>query len=227
MLSCVACKNMEESALPQAVEIQKWRVVRITRERQGQFTFLGTGLIIVRDKRPFVVTNDHVARKARAPNEATSICIAFNTNAYPARVIGSDSAHDLALLELSPDFEIDGETGETVGEVGLGTVVFTLSFDDSHSAASDLISSKGRVVLAAPFVAGKNMFIRSGVYPGEPEKGLVISGVNCTSGSSGSPVFDKHGNILGYLKGRTDDGQCIAISLERALQLISQAKTKK
>ncbi|PYK59413.1 MAG: hypothetical protein DME21_13220 [Verrucomicrobia bacterium] len=108
MLSCVACKNMEESALPQAVEIQKWRVVRITRERQGQFTFLGTGLIIVRDKRPFVVTNDHVARKARAPNEATSICIAFNTNAYPARVIGSDSAHDLALLELSPDFEIDG-----------------------------------------------------------------------------------------------------------------------
>lgn len=204
--------------IPPAIASQKWRVVRIaTREERG-FAFRGTGFALARANRTLVIANEHTIRKVRAElGQGAEIWVGFRPplDAHRAMSVEADPVHDVAILEVG--VQIEGETQERIGEARVGTPVLVLGYDDQHTRADDLVMSRGIVKWVGPYVVAKDMLITSGTYPGPTTRAVIIDGVRCESGASGSPLFDEGGRIMGFLKGHTDRGECFAISISAVI----------
>lgn len=203
--------------LPTPIASQKWRVVRLARQEKDGFHFLATGVALVRQKKTYVVTSAHVMEKVADP---TKIYADFPppVNAHPVSVLARSSRGDIVVL--ATDVRTDGNTVEKTGEAREGMPVFIVGFDDEHTATDNRNIQRGVIDLVAPWAEEKHMFILTPKYPGVTAPGLLISGVTCQPGGSGSPVFGADGKILGVVKGHGDDSRCIAIGISAAVKLL-------
>lgn len=221
MISGCTNSNNIGMGIPGQVNSQKWRAVRIAARQPEGFHFLGTGFGLVRGGKVFVITNEHTLQKAHERYGAgTEIWVDFQppVHAHQSQLMATDGLHDLAIL--STDVAFEGEGQEQVTNAMAGDPVMAIGYDDQHNQQHEPLVSRGTVKLTAPYALKEKALITSGVYPGPTAPAIVISGVNCASGASGSPVFDQRGRIVGYLKGRLDTGDCLAISINRALELL-------
>jgi serine protease Do len=133
----------------------------------------GSGFII--DKAGYIVTNNHVV------DHPTKITVTLpDKRKFTAKVIGSDSATDVALLKIDSDKPLPVvEFGDDKRlRVGDWVVAVGNPFNLSNSVTAGIVSSLGRSV-----GSNYNDFIQ------------IDAPIN--SGNSGGPTFDLRGQVVG------------------------------
>jgi serine protease Do len=137
-------------------------------------TALGSGFII--DPDGYVVTNNHVIAGA----SEVSVRLGDETT-YPATVVGSDPATDLALLKIEADGPLPAlELGDSdAAEVGDWVMAVGNPFGLGGSVTAGIVSARGRNIQAGPY----DDFLQ------------VDASIN--RGNSGGPLFDLDGKVIG------------------------------
>jgi Trypsin-like peptidase domain len=205
--------------LPKAIASQEWRILKLAEREQDGFHFVGTGFALVRKEKAFVITNAHVLEKIK---HLTELYADFGPpgNAHSMIVLSKDVTDDIAVL--ATDAEIQGDTEERIGVPKRTAAVFIVGFDDGHTTRDNLNVESGSIEMVGIWVDEKRLFYPSAQYLGAGAPAMLISGVTCRQGGSGSPVFGSDGEILGVVKGFTGDGKCLAISIPPALRLLEK-----
>lgn len=135
---------------------------------------LGSGFII--DPDGYVVTSNHVIEKAK------EVTITLQDgDQYPARLVGHDAKTDLALLKIDADEPLLYVTfGDSdAARVGDWVIAVGNPFGLGGSVSAGIISARGRDIQAGPF----DDFLQ------------IDAPIN--RGSSGGPLFDKEGKVIG------------------------------
>lgn len=156
----------------------------ITREAQS----LGSGFIVSPDG--FVVTNNHVISAGDPDKQGSGTASAVvesitvtlpDHGEYKARVVGRDSASDLALLKIEsakplPFVQFGDSTRTRVGDwvLAIGN-----PFGFGGSVTAGIVSAMHRGVGSGPY----NRYIQTD------------AAIN--QGNSGGPMFDVNGNVIG------------------------------
>lgn len=148
----------------------------ITREGQS----LGSGFIISADG--YIVTNAHVITAGSKGAKVESITVTlFNRKEYVAKVIGSDTASDLAVLKIEAaglPFVKFGDSGKA--RVGDWVIAIGEPFGLGGTVTAGIISALNRVT---PGGGAYDRFIQTD------------AAIN--KGNSGGPMFDLNGNVIG------------------------------
>lgn len=138
-------------------------------------TSLGSGVIISSDG--LIVTNYHVIKDA----DKIEILLAENRNRIVAKVIGSDTKTDLALLQVKTNKRLEPLTLGDSSALKIGDIVLAIGnpFGYSHTVTSGIISAKGRVIGTGPY----DNFLQTdaSIHPG----------------NSGGPLIDIRGRVIG------------------------------
>jgi serine protease Do len=135
---------------------------------------LGSGFVV--DPTGFVVTNNHVIA------DADEITVVFNDETeYPAKLIGTDSKTDLALLKIErPEpFPFVGWADSDQVRVGDWMIAIGNPFGLGSSVTAGIISARGRDIRAGPY----DDFFQ------------VDAAIN--RGNSGGPSFTLDGKVFG------------------------------
>ena len=145
----------------------------------------GTGMIITSAGE--IVTNNHVV------SGATSISVNLNGSVkdLPAKVVGTDPADDVALIQLS-------------GESGLPTVSFgrsaAVKVGDAVVAIGNALGLSGGPTVTAGIISAEGR----GLTTQDPNSGTVITLANLLQtdaainpGNSGGPLVNSRGQVVG------------------------------
>ncbi len=143
----------------------------------------GSGFIIEKNGKKYVITNSHVVEQASS--ESGSIYVfSIDRSKYEVRIVGGDSFYDLAVLEFidPPNNEI-GTLNIRLSEPRLGEAVYALGNplgEYPYTVSDGIISAKNRVRGGS---TGKFGFLQT--------TATVIWG------NSGGPLIDVNGELVG------------------------------
>jgi len=173
---------------------------------------LGSGVVI--DEEGYLLTNDHVVRRA----DKITVKFCTGTNAYTATIVASDPKSDVALLKL------DARPGEKFAAIQfareddllLGETVLALGnpFGLGGSVSRGILSSKSRVLPKE----GEQLDIPNWLQTDAP--------INV--GNSGGPLVNLRGELIGInvavlneVMGQRAQGIGFAIPIRRVLEALS------
>lgn len=172
------------------------------RERQSQ----GSGFFISSDG--YVVTNHHVVANAQNIRVRTN-----DHRIYRAEVVGSDEQSDVALLKV----EAEGVPTVTLGDsdaLRVGEWVFAIGapFGMDYSVTAGIVSAKGRSL-------------------GERYVPFIQSDVAINPGSSGGPLFNQNGEVVGinsqiFTRSGGFMGLSFAIPANLAMDIVDQLQVE-
>jgi S1-C subfamily serine protease len=187
--------------------------------RQGPFTqsgtAAGTGIILTADGQ--VLTNAHVVA------DATSITVTLpgDTTTHTATVIGSDTADDVALIQ------IQGVSGLTPASIGASSAV---AVGDDVVAIGNALDLAGGVTVTKGIVSALD---RSIDVENRTLSGLIQTDAAISSGNSGGPLVNAAGQVIGMNSaGAASSGSVtaenigFAIPIEHAMQIVQQLRGK-
>jgi Do/DeqQ family serine protease len=178
-----ALADVAESVSPSVVSIQ---VEMNTPQNDGlQFFFGGQGRggivrgggsgVILRSD-GYILTNNHVVHEARRIDIHLQ-----NGKSFPARLVGADSATDLAMLKIEatglPQAEFASSENARVGQF---VIAIGSPFGLDYTVTTGVLSAKGR----------------GGIGANEIEDYLQTD-ASINPGNSGGPLVDLHGRVLG------------------------------
>lgn len=148
----------------------------------------GTGFFV--DERGFVVTNAHVLAGARLANIHT-----FDSEVYPATLVGYDLEMDIALMKISGNFE-GLELGDS-DEVRIGEKVIAIGnpLGLSFTATEGIISAKNR-----EGVNGLPYYFQTDVA--------------LNPGNSGGPLINTKGEVIGINNFKVSGAENVGFALE-------------
>src|SRR5690349_3611812 len=132
----------------------------------------GSGFLISRDG--YAVTNNHVVQNAENVQVTTD-----DGKTYTAKVIGSDSRTDLALIKVEGDNFPFVKLTDNSPRVGDWVLAVGNPFGLGGTVTAGIVSARGRDIGAGPY----DDFIQ------------IDAPVN--KGNSGGPTFDVDGNVIG------------------------------
>jgi len=141
---------------------------------QQQRRSLGSGVIV--DPRGFVITNNHVIENAK------EIEVRFaDERRFPAEVVGTDPATDLAVLRIQSEESFDFVNFGASDNLQVGEWVLAMGnpFGFGHTVTAGIISAKGRL-------------IGQGSYDDFIQTDAAIN-----PGNSGGPLVNMHSEIIG------------------------------
>jgi len=177
--------------------------------RSQRATSLGSGVVVSPDG--YILTNNHVV------DGATDVKVSFaNKEEYPAKVVGTDKASDLAVLKINKS--------------GLSTLPFA---DSARAEVGDVVLAIGE-----PFGLGQT--VTMGIISAKGRAGLGIerfedfiqTDAAINRGNSGGALIDTRGDLVGIntaiLSGETGGNQGIgfAIPANFAKNIMDQILTK-
>ena len=139
----------------------------------------GTGSGFVWDDRGHVITNAHVLRGA------TSASVRLpGGRALPARLVGLDVRHDLAVLRVGTMRGVRPLPVGTSGDLQVGQSVFAIGnpFGLDFTLTTGVVSALDREITAED---------------GLPIRGLVQIDAAINPGNSGGPLLDSAGRLIG------------------------------
>ncbi|WP_324806740.1 Do family serine endopeptidase [Sphingomonas sp. LY29] len=142
---------------------------------------LGSGFIISPDG--YVVTNNHLIQGANGQGTVDSVTVILaDRKEYPARIIGRDSASDLALLKIE---------GSNLPFVNFG--------DSTRARVGDWVVAIGNPYgLGGTVTAGIISAVhRGGISGGGAYDRYIQTDASINMGNSGGPMFDMAGNVIG------------------------------
>ena len=191
--------RQEENLSPPLPSIvrQQWRALRLARKREDGFHFVGTGFVVKRSDKTYVVTCAHLAEAA---------------------LVAKNSEADLALLAV--DVSISGSTQPTTIDVREGTEVFVVGFNDQHRQKDNpQIQSEVITTVGWWEDRGYRLFTSRRTTVSAPHA-LLISGSNCQPGESGSLVFRSKRSDLSLTTSFTHDYGCLATAIPALVDLL-------
>jgi serine protease Do len=179
--------------------------------QQPQYS-LGSGVVI--DEAGYLLTNDHVVR--RADKIAVKFCT--GTNVYEASVVASDPKSDVALLKLKarPGEKFSAIKFAPEDDLLLGETVLAMGnpFGLGGSVSRGILSSKSRIVAKE----GEPMDIPNWLQTDAP----------INFGNSGGPLVNLRGELIGInvavlhnYQGQPAEGIGFAIPIRRVLEALS------
>ena len=166
----------------------------------------GSGFLISSDG--YILTNTHVL------SGMNSIKVVLNNRReYTARLVGSDTQTDIALLKIDaqglPTVKIGDPKTLRVGE-WVAAIGAPFGFDNSVTAG--IVSAKGRTL------------------PNETYTSFIQTDVAINPGNSGGPLFNLKGQVVGinsqiYSRSGGFMGISFAIPIDTAMNVAEQLKT--
>ncbi|RIX32714.1 Do family serine endopeptidase [Sphingomonas edaphi] len=141
---------------------------------------LGSGFIISPDG--YVVTNNHLIQGANGTGTVDSVTVILSDRKeYPARIIGRDSASDLALLKIE---------GSNLPYVNWG--------DSTRARVGDWVVAIGNPYgLGGTVTAGIISALHRGITGAGAYDRYIQTDASINMGNSGGPMFDMAGNVIG------------------------------
>ena len=141
---------------------------------------LGSGFIISADG--YVVTNNHLIQSASGTGTVDTVTVILtNRKEYTARIVGRDSASDLALLKIDA--------------TGLPFVNFG---DSQRVRVGDWVLAIGNPYgLGGTVTAGIVSALHRGITGVGAYDRYIQTDASINMGNSGGPMFDLNGNVIG------------------------------
>ena len=141
---------------------------------------LGSGFIISADG--YIVTNNHLIQSASGNGTVDQVTVTLtNRKEYPARIIGRDSASDLALLKIE---------GQNLPFVNWG--------DSTRARVGDWVLAIGNPYgLGGTVTAGIISALHRGITGAGAYDRYIQTDASINMGNSGGPMFDLNGNVIG------------------------------
>jgi serine protease Do len=178
----------------------------LPRQQPRQYgTAQGSGFFISADG--YAVTNNHVVDKAERVEVTTD-----DGRTYPARVVGTDSRTDLALIKVEGrnDFPF-AHFADRSPRIGDWVLAVGNPFGLGGTVTAGIVSARGRNIGAGPY----DDFIQ------------IDAAVN--RGNSGGPSFDLNGNVIGvntaiYSPSGGNVGIAFAIPADTVKTVVAQLK---
>lgn len=177
------------------------------RGRQGApstpFKGMGSGFIISSDG--LILTNAHVVREAKEVTVKMS-----DRREYPAKVLGLDTATDIAVLRIDAKNLPVVRLGDPQGlEVGDPVLAIGAPYGLEQTATQGIVSAKGRSL------------------PGDAVVPFIQTDAAVNPGNSGGPLFDGSGSVVGinaqiYSRSGGWQGVSFAIPIDVALKVKDQ-----
>ena len=175
--------------------------------RHDTITGEGSGFFISADG--YAVTNNHVVDHAHSVQVT-----ADDGTVYPAKVVGTDSKTDLALIKVdgNKDFPFV-KFAEHAPEVGDWVVAVGNPFGLGGTVTAGIVSARGRDIGAGPY------------------DDYVQIDAPINKGNSGGPAFDVNGNVIGvntaiYSPSGGSVGIGFDIPADTAKMVVAQLKEK-
>jgi serine protease Do len=141
----------------------------------------GSGVIVRSDG--IIITNAHVVEDA----EVISVMLS-NRREYPAKLVGTDSLTDIAVLKIEAEnLPVAKLSHLAPGKPGDWVVAIGSPFGLTHSVTSGVVSATGRF------------------FPGEDFIPFIQSDVAVNPGSSGGPLVNVRGEVIGINSGFMTD----------------------
>jgi serine protease Do len=156
-------------------------------------TSLGSGMIL--DELGHILTNAHVVENA------AEIRIRFHDESeQPARLVGLDPIRDLAVLKVDGLANlVPVEPGDSDAlEVGDWVVAIGNPLGLTHTMTKGIVSAKGRSELSADKVGYLD---------------LIQTDAAINQGSSGGPLFDVRGRVVGVNTALSAEGRGISFAI--------------
>lgn len=183
------------------------------RQSDSDFSYsLGSGVVI--DEAGYLLTNDHVVRRA----DKIAVKFATGTDVYEATVIASDRKSDVALLKLiaRPGEKFHAIKLAHADDLLLGETVLALGnpFGLGGSVSRGILSSKSR---RSP-KEGEPLVIRD----------CLQTDAAINPGSSGGPLVNLRGELIGINVQYVPDAQSLgfAIPIKRVVEALSDFSTE-
>jgi putative serine protease PepD len=151
----------------------------------------GSGIIISSDGK--ILTNNHVVTAA---NNGDSMNVTFgNGKITPAKIVGTDLASDLAVIQAS---NVSGLTPATLGDsstvvVGEDVVAVGAPLGLSNTVTSGIISALNRPVVPASDSGSQNNNSNST----QSVLDAIQTDASINPGNSGGPLVDMSGKVIG------------------------------
>jgi len=148
---------------------------------EGQSTRLGSGFVY--DNQGHIVTNGHVV------NGAKTVYVTFvDGNTYKARVIGTDSYSDLAVLQITDNFSVEQVVPLIIGnssrlQVGQQVIAIGNPFGLSDTMTTGIVSQTGRLL--------PNPDTKFGIPNG------IQTDAAINPGNSGGPLLNLQAQVIG------------------------------
>ncbi len=190
--------KLENKSLQQDREINN---VKNKIEAPVTYTTGGTSFLI--DGKGLLVTNAHVVQNAN------NIAVSSNGNDYIAKVVYIDNTRDLAFLQ------IEDENYKSINNIPYS---ISQSTTDLAESIFTLGYPRNEVVYGQGYLSAKTGF------NGDTLSCQIELAAN--RGNSGSPILNKHGDVIGVLNGRQTDaeGFTFAIHSKYILEALSDLK---
>jgi serine protease Do len=134
---------------------------------------LGSGFII--NRAGYILTNEHVVE------DASRIVVTLKDgHEYKARVVGSDSKTDIALLKIDAPYPLPVMPLGNSDQIRAGEWVMAIGnpFGFDHSVTAGIVSAKGRFI------------------PGSYDE-YIQTDASINPGNSGGPLIDLAGDVIG------------------------------
>lgn len=178
--------NLYERTSPSVVNIS----ATTNTQSGGQFTLeVSGGSGFVYDREGHIVTNAHVVRGAR------DIRVTFNDGyVADARVIGTDSYSDLAVIQVTMDgARLNPLTMGDSQRVRVGERVVAIGnpFGLASSMTSGIVSALGRQLSSAEIIGDEE------AAPGFQNPSIIQFDANINPGNSGGPLMNSRGEVIG------------------------------
>lgn len=174
-------------------------------QREFKQRSLGSGFIISSDG--YIFTNNHVVE------QTDKILVKVSDGKeYEAKVIGTDSKTDIALIKIKPENNLPFvEIGDSDAlRVGEWVLAIGNPFGLEQTVTAGIVSAKGRVIGA-------------GAYDN-----FIQTDASINPGNSGGPLFNMSGKVIGINTAIVAQGQGIgfAIPINMAKGILDDLKTK-
>jgi S1-C subfamily serine protease len=184
-------------------------------ESQGGGTATGSGIVI--DDKGHILTNNHVIEGA----DKIEVKIGESDHQYTAKVVGTDPASDLALIQVeAPSKELDPLTlgDSSKMEVGDPVVAIGNPFGLDRTVTSGIVSALQRQIQAPNGFSIDN---------------VIQTDAAINPGNSGGPLINGNGEVIGINSqietGGGNDGNVgigFAIPINTAKEVIHELETK-
>lgn len=182
----------------------------------------GTGLVLSPNGE--VLTNNHVIKGATS---IKAIDIG-NGRTYTAKVVGYDTSHDIAVIQLQQasglkTVTLGNSSAVKVGDkvVGIGNA---LGRGGTPAAAAGKVTALGQAITASDEASGSS----------EQLSGLIQTNANIQPGDSGGPLVNSHGQVVGIdtagssgiqLTAKQARTQGFAVPINTALSVVRQIES--
>ncbi|MFI2752889.1 S1C family serine protease [Cellulomonas sp. P22] len=172
----------------------------------------GTGIVLTSDG--VVLTNNHVV----SGSTEVQVTLGENGETYPARVVGTDATHDVAVLQLDDASGLTTAAIDQDGSLAIGDAVTAVG---NAEGGGELLAAPGVVSALEETITTQD----EGTTAGRTLDGLIEIDADVVAGDSGGAVYDADGEVVGMTTAASSGAAAItgyAIPVADALDIAAQ-----